>query len=78
MTTATHEPITRSEALSAEEAARHRLALKVHYATHDGDALIQSLMEFVNGDITDAKTCHIHAADGKTLRKGLTHLRTGE
>ena len=62
MTTATHEPITRPDALSAEEAARHRLALKVHYATGDGDILVNCLVEFVNGDIPDARACHIHAA----------------
>ena len=41
MTTATREPIIGSEAPSAEEVARHRLAQKIHYATGDGDALIE-------------------------------------
>ena len=62
MTTATRERIIKDDALSEEEAARHELALKVHRATHDGDALIHSLMEFVNRDIPDAKACHIHSA----------------
>ena len=62
MTTATREPITRSDALSEEEAVHHELSLKVHYATGRGDILVNCLVEFINGDIPDAKACHIHAA----------------
>ena len=62
MTTATIDPITRPDALSQEEAARHRLALRVHRATHDGDILVNCLVEFVNGDIPDARASHIHSA----------------
>ena len=57
------EHTTKQQLASEEELARHELALKVHRATDDGDALIHSLMEFVNGDIPDAKACHIHAAN---------------
>ena len=63
MTTATREPVTRSDALSEDEAARHELALKVRRATGNGDSLISCLMEFVNGDIPDARACHIHSAE---------------
>ena len=62
MTTATRERTPEEQLASAERLARHNLALKVHYATHDGDALIHSLMEFINGDIPDARASHIHAA----------------
>ena len=61
-TTATDRP-TEQQLASEERLARHKLAKKVHYATGDGDALIHSLMSFVNGDIPDAKACHIHAAN---------------
>ena len=54
---------TKRQLASAEELARHELAQKVHRATGDGDALIHSLMEFINGGIPDAKACHIHAAN---------------
>ena len=63
MTTATREHTTKQQLASAEELARHDLAQKVHRATDHGDALIHSLMEFVNGDIPDAKACHIHSAN---------------
>ena len=53
---------TKHQLASAEELARHELAKKIHYATGNGDALIHSLMEFVNGDIPDARACHIHSA----------------
>ena len=62
MTTATHDLVTRSDALSEEEAARHELALKVHYAAGRGDILVNCLVEFVNGDIPDARASHIHSA----------------
>ena len=49
--------------VSAERLARHELALKVHRATGDGDLLINSLVDFVNGDIPGARACHIHSAN---------------
>ena len=63
MTTATRERPTEQDLASEERLARHNLAKKVHYATRNGDALVHSLMGFVNGDIPDAKACHIHAAN---------------
>ena len=62
MTTATRERPPKQQLASEEELARHELALKVHYATGRGDILVNCLVEFVNGDIPDAKACHIHAA----------------
>ena len=63
MTTATRERITKQELASEEELARHELALKVHRATGDGDLLIDSLVDFINGDIPGARACHIHSAN---------------
>ena len=63
MTTATRERITEENMVSAERLARHELALKVHRATGDGDLLIDSLVDFVNGDIPGARACHIHSAN---------------
>ena len=63
MTTATRDRATKQELASAEELARHELALKVHRATGDGDLLINSLVDFVNGDIPGARACHIHSAN---------------
>ena len=63
MTTATRERITEERLVSAERLARHELALKVHRATGDGDLLINSLVDFVNGDIPGARACHIHSAN---------------
>ena len=61
--TATRERITEENLVSAERLARHELALKVHRATGDGDLLIDSLVDFVNGDIPGARACHIHSAN---------------
>ena len=61
--TATRERITEERLVSAERLARHELALKVHRATGDGDLLIDSLVDFVNGDIPGARACHIHSAN---------------
>ena len=61
--TATRERATKQELASAEELARHELAQKVHRATGDGDLLINSLVDFVNGDIPGARACHIHSAN---------------
>ena len=63
MTTATRERATEHQLASAERLARHELALKVHRATGDGDLLIDSLVDFVNGDIPGARACHIHSAN---------------
>ena len=63
MTTATRERITEENLVSAERLARHELALKVHRATGDGDLLIDSLVDFINGDIPGARACHIHSAN---------------
>ena len=63
MTTATRDRATKQELASAEELARHELALKVHRATGDGDLLVNSLVDFVNGDIPGARACHIHSAN---------------
>ena len=63
MTTTAIDRPTEQQLASEERLARHNLAKKVHYATGNGDALVNSLMGFVNGDIPDAKACHIHAAN---------------
>ena len=63
MTTATQERATEHQLASAERLARHELALKVHRATGDGDLLIDSLVDFINGDIPGARACHIHSAN---------------
>ena len=63
MTTATRERATEHQLASAERLARHELALKVHRATGNGDLLIDSLVDFVNGDIPGARACHIHSAN---------------
>ena len=57
------EHTTEQRLVSAERLARHELALKVHRATGDGDLLIDSLVDFVNGDIPGARACHIHSAN---------------
>ena len=57
------EHTTEHRLVSAERLARHELALKVHRATGDGDLLINSLVDFVNGDIPGARACHIHSAN---------------
>ena len=60
---AIRERATEHQLASAERLARHELALKVHRATGDGDLLIDSLVDFVNGDIPGARACHIHSAN---------------
>ncbi len=58
MTTATREPITRSEMLSEQDRVRHNIARRVNQLTHDGDALIQFMWDTVQGEYPDAKHHH--------------------
>ena len=58
MTTATREPITRSEALSEQELARQNLARFVNRLTNDGATIAQFLHDTVQGEYPDAKHHH--------------------
>ena len=58
MATATHEPITREQALSEQELVRLNVARRVNQLTNDGDELIQFMLDTVRGEFHDAKFCH--------------------
>ena len=58
MTTATREPITRSEALSEQDLARQNLARFVNRLTNDGATIAQFLHDTVQGEYPDAKHHH--------------------
>ena len=60
--TATHEPMTRSEALSEQERVRLKVARRVNQLTNDGDALIQFMWDTVQGEFPDATFAHRRAA----------------
>ena len=62
MTTATHEPITRSEALSEQELVRLNVARRVNQLTNDGDELIQFMLDTVRGEFPDATFAHRRGA----------------
>ena len=58
MTTATHDHITRPDALSEQETLRHNLATFVNQLTDNGNRLAQFMWDVVQGEYPDAKLHH--------------------
>ena len=56
--TATCDHITRSEMLSEQELVRLKIARRVNQLTHDGDELIDFMLDTVRGEYPDAKHHH--------------------
>ncbi len=58
MTTAIREPITEERIASEQDRVRHKIARRVNQLTHDGDELIDFMLDTVRGEYPDAKHHH--------------------
>ena len=68
--TATREPITEERIASEQDRVRHNIARRVNQLTHDGDELIDFMLDTVRGEYPDAKHHRQNAARDLAVMSG--------